>query len=496
MTLAKQVLHGSALSYGSFLFSKALLFLSTLVLARVLLPTDFGLVGYALVVMSFLDMLKTFGVTAVLIYRQDVTDELASEVFALAVLSALIFYGLCWLVAPAVGVFFHTERIVLIVRIIGLTLVLDAMGDTHRTLLEKKMQFFRRFAPVVVYNLVKGFVSVLLAFTGFGFWSLVWGQVSGSVAQLIMSWCVLPWRPRVSVRWASARVSLVYGFHVTLVAILGAVVQNADILVVGRSLGATALGLYDLALTLPLMFTLNLSVAVSQVALPAFALLQGSKRDLRAAYLLVLRYTALLLVPVGLGFCAIAPAFMHALYKPVWWPAIPALQALSVSSMLFALGWNSADVHEATGRPDLLWKLSLGHVTLLIPALMLGAYVDGFVGVAVAQILVVIPFSVARFWLIHRRTAVPYRSIATALTVPFLSGAIMLATCLAIARVTASYAPAIVMMAQIACGAVVYGATVFRLDGALRARLLRWHTRGTNAVMRDDAQNTHGSDWG
>ena len=495
VNIGRQLLRSGALSYGSFMIGKLITFLSTLLLARLLLPHDFGLVGYALLVLSFLDMLKTLGVTSVLIYRQDVTDEVASEVFLLALLSSLAFYGVCWLLAPTVAVFFHTARIIPVMRLLGLTLVLDALGGVHATMLQKQMRFFRRFVPGLLLNVVKGSVSVALALWGLGYWSLVWGQLAGAVVSLLATWWVYPWRPGLHFQWASAHRTLNYGLHITLVAILGAVVLNADNLVVGRMLGTAALGLYDLAITLPQMVTFNLAVAVSAVVLPTFAVLQDDRVALRQAYLTVLHYTGLILLPVGLGLCAVTPAFMHAFYRPVWWPTIPVMQALALSTMLYALGWNSGDVYEATGRPDIQWKLSVVQAIALLPALILGARLHGLVGVALAQIAVVVPYSVLRFWVIHHRLAMPYTALLGVLRTPLLAGVAVCGACFALPFLLPSQtAPLKALSLQLGLGTVVYGAVVVGLrQGLLGSLVLRrrrrswiWATLATTIRSYDE----------
>lgn len=474
-SFTRQVARGGILSYGSFLVSKLLVFASTLILARFLLPHDFGLVGFALLVLGFLDVLKNLGVTSALIYRQDIKDEDAGEAFVLSVALGLAFFGLSWLLAPIAATFFHDARVTSLMRVMSFTFVLTAFGGVHSALLQRKMSFGRRLIPDILLSLTKGAVSIVLALDGVGYWSLAWGQLAGAAIWTVACWYMLPWLPRLKVQWESARSLLVYGMHLTLVDLLGALVGNADYLVVGRVLGSGPLGLYTLAFSIPQILTISLAVALSRVLFPAYAAMQNDVQALRRSYLSILRFSAIALIPVGLGFCVTAPAFVHSLYKPVWWPSTPAMQALAIYATLFAVGWNAGDIYKATGKASLLWKLSIAQATVLVPALIAGAWLGGIVGVAIAQIVVMVPYSLSRFWMVRRIIGVDFGSIAAAIRLPLIAGGAMVVACLLVAAAIGSSAPAPdVFAAQVLVGAVAYSGFLLYLDAELRAGVYRF----------------------
>ncbi len=472
MGLGGQILRGGILSYGSFLASRALVFLSTLVLARLLAPNDFGLVGLALLIVSFLDVAKNLGVTSALIFRQDIADEDADEVFVLNLLSGLAFFGLCWVLSPLAATFFHDGRVTALTRALGFSFVLSGLGGVHLAILQRQMSFLRRLMPDLLQSLFKGVVSIGLALAGVGYWSLVWGQLAGIAVSTLAAWALWPWIPALTLRWKSARGLLAYGLHITAIDLLGVTVGNIDYVIVGRMLGKTPLGLYTMAYTIPQMLTLSLSIALSRVLFPAYARVQGDPEKLRQGYLSVLRYSALALVPVGLGIYAVAPAFVHTLYTPKWWPAVPALQALAIYATIFAVGWNAGDIWKATGRPDIVWKLAIAQALVLAPALLLAAHLNGFVGVAMMQIAVVVPYSLVRFWLTRRAIGLRFGAIAAVLRVPLIAGLAMLAVCLWLGWAGgARLAPPVLLAAQVALGGLVYALVVQAIDPEIRRQV-------------------------
>lgn len=471
-SLGGQILRGGILSYGSFLASKVLVFLSTLVLAHLLAPNDFGLVGLAVLLISFLDVLKNLGVTSALIFRQDIADEDADEVFVLNLLSGLAFFGVCWVLSPLAAAFFHDGRVTTLTRALGFSFVLSGLGGVHLAILQRQMSFVRRLMPDLLQSLFKGVVSIGLALSGTGYWSLVWGQLAGIAVSTLAAWALWPWIPALTLRWKSARGLLAYGLHITAIDLLGVTVGNIDYVIVGRMLGKTPLGLYTMAYTIPQMLTLSLSIALSRVLFPAYARVQGDPEKLRQGYLAVLRYSALALVPVGLGLYAVAPAFVHTLYTPKWWPAVPALQALAIYATIFATGWNAGDIWKATGRPDIVWKLAIPQALVLAPALLLGAHLNGFVGVAMMQIAVVVPYSLVRFWLTRRAIGLRFGAIAAVLRVPLIAGLAMLAVCLGLGWAGgARLAPPVLLAAQVALGGLVYALVVQAIDPEIRRQV-------------------------
>jgi PST family polysaccharide transporter len=145
------------------------------------------------------------------------------------------------------------------------------------------------------------------------------------------------------------------------------------------------------------------------------------------------------------------------------------MQALALFALINALGWHAGDVYKATGRPDIQWKLSIGQAVVLVPILIGGARLDGIVGVAIAQVVAVMPYSLVRFWLIRRILGIGSTEIASALRVPLLAGAALFGVCLSVGQLPiAPTSPALVLALQALAGGAVYGAVVLALDPGIR----------------------------
>jgi O-antigen/teichoic acid export membrane protein len=256
--------------------------------------------------------------------------------------------------------------------------------------------------------------------------------------------------------------------------LLGAAAVNLGGFVVGRMLGNAALGLYDMAMTLPMLLIIYAAGAISQVAFPALSRLQDDRERLMQGYLVIQRYGALILLPVGLGLSVVTPAFVRSFYPPVWWPMIPVMQAAAVFATVSVQSWTVGDVFKATARLDIQWRLDLMYVLALAPALVIGGMLGGIVGIAVAHILVVAPFRIYSLHLVHRFVGAEYSAIRNAFQPALLASAAMVGVCVLLAQLSSGLlAPSTLLFAEVVLGVCVYAGVACRIDPKLREQVVR-----------------------
>lgn len=470
--LARVTLRGTFWAYASFYSGKLMVFLSTVILARLLVKEDFGVAGYALVVISFLDVLSNLGIGPALIYhRQD--PEAANTAFWLGLGVALALFALSWFVAPLAGAFFNDARAVEATRVLALTFPISALGNVHDSLLRKELAFGRKFIPDFTRATSKGLLSIVLALLGFGVWSLILGQVGGTAVAVLASWRVFPWRPSLHFSPALGRALLSYGLSIVAVNALAILLLNADYLLVGRFLGAGALGVYTLAYRIPDLLILQFCNIVATVIFPVYARIREEPQALSRGFVATTRYVAVVTVPLGLGLALVAEPFVLTVFTAKWAEAIPVMRAIAIYALLLALAYNAGDVYKAQGRPVILTKLALVRAAILVPALWWAATgigtitAVGWTHAAVAFVAGVLNLVVAA-----RLLDTPLRSVAAALAPAALSGALMALAVVGTLALTAGAAPPVRLAAGIIVGAVVYGGTLWwlRRDLVLEAR--------------------------
>jgi O-antigen/teichoic acid export membrane protein len=383
--IAKQAAQGTVWSYLSFLLGKALTFFSTIILARLLAPEHFGLMGYCLAAIQYVDILNDFGMDAALISRRDRVEEAANTAFVIGLIMSLFFFGVSWITAPAVAVFFREPAVIPLFRTLSLVLLISGLALVPRALLRRGLRFKEKLLPDLTRNLAKGVFSIGLAWAGFGVWSLVWGQVAGEATAAIILWWLARWRPTLAMDWQVAREMLAFGAHIIGVGITGALRSNVDYLLIGRLLGAAALGYYLLAYRIPELVIRSLNFVVGNVAHPALAQLQSDVQQLRAVYFAYVRYIALFTFPAGVGLAAIARPFIRTVYTDKWEPSIVVMQFVAIAIGIASAGFVPGVLYKAINRPDILNKVSFIKLPIVV-AVLWSCTRWGIVGVAMGQV--------------------------------------------------------------------------------------------------------------
>ncbi|HEX8472992.1 MAG TPA: lipopolysaccharide biosynthesis protein [Pyrinomonadaceae bacterium] len=420
---AQRAVSGVLWTYVSFAGSKLLVFASTVILARLLAPAQFGEVGFALLVIAYLETIGDFGISSALIYERERPEQAANIAFVVSLATGVLWFAVAYACAPLVARFFDDAAVVPILRTISFVFIINALGNTHDALLRRKLEFKKRLAPDLAMAVLKGACSILLAVWGWGAWSLVWGQLIGATASTIALWIVVPWRPRWQFSREAMRRMLGYGGQVVSVNVIAAIVHDIDYVIVGR-LGSVALGFYTLAYRTPELFITMIIWVVGKVAFPIYSRLQDDRPALRQAFLVTLRYLSLLTVPAGVGLAVLGGLFVSTFYGEQWQPTIATLQALSIAGCLRSLGSHAGDVYKATGRPDILVKLGVLRAAVLIPALIWGARY-GIFGVAVAQIIVTGASTLVNLYVAGKIMEVSMRALLGEFKTAILSAAAM-----------------------------------------------------------------------
>ena len=248
---AKQIGHGVMWSYLAFVLGKVMVFISTVILARILVPEDFGLVGLASVLAGYLETLHTFGVGEAFIQSKFGSKESENATFVLSVASGVLLFIVSVILTPLVVTFFREPRLAAIFPVLAFTYIFTGTTTIHDALLVKELKFQQRLLPTLAQSISKGISSIAFALTGFGAWAIVWGVVIGTVVKSVALILVSPWRPSRTWDPQVARDIFGFGKFMVLQNILGALEDNIDYLIIGRRLGTEQLGLYTLGFRAP-----------------------------------------------------------------------------------------------------------------------------------------------------------------------------------------------------------------------------------------------------
>jgi lipopolysaccharide exporter len=455
----------------SFVLGKLLVLVATIVLARILGPEEFGLVGLALVFVGVVEVMADLGVSQALIYRRD-SPRSTDAALAFTVASGFLLTGLVAVGAPYLAQALGDPAMTDFLRVLALSFALGSFGIVPDVLLRRDLLFRRRLAVQLSSNATRGIVAIVLALLGFGAWSLVYGQLAAMLVMSVVAWTRVRYRPDLRwwrLRWSDVRPLLAFGAPTAANGVLSTVILNMDYVIVSRALGATALGFYMLAFRLPEMVIASMFQVLSQVAFPVFSRAREDPRRMRRGYVRMFRLQTMYGVVLGCVLAAVAPYLIPVVFGPGWTDSIFPLQALAIYTAFRSLGMGVVDVLKALGRPTLALNLSVARLVVLLPALVLStAY--GIDGVAVAQAAVAFVFAVVMQLVVGRLVGErPVHLLAAC--APAVCAGVASATCAALVSALVPGGDLTKLLAGLATAGVVAAGVLLGLSPGTRRDL-------------------------
>lgn len=476
MSLGTKTVRGVVWNYVSFASGKFLIFISTIILARLLAPAQFGQVALALLVIQYLDAIGDLGVSAALIYQRDNIERAKNVAFIISILAGMVLSIVAYLVAPAFAAFYDEPALVPMLQVLAASVLLNAFGQTHMTLLTKDLNFRLKLLPDLARSLAKGVGSISLALLGWGAWSLIWGQVLGVVVLTVVLWIVVPWRPRLEWDGPLARKMLGYGTQIMLIQMLAVVWATADYLIVGKLLGRADLAYYQQAFRVTDLLIINIAFVVGKVLFPSYAKINNDNDKLRQGFLATIRYVALVTLPLSIGIAAVAPLFVSQVFGPKWLAMIPAVQLLALRAGISTLSFNSGHMLRAIGRPNIItYQMVVKLVVLVVVVLLTVPY--GFVAVAMGQVGVAVFSMLLDFVTMSRVIQVSLVSIAREVQPALLATVGMGLVVWLLVRSVSPGWDLLGLIASVGLGAICYASLLWLTNRELCRDGIRWLRR-------------------
>ena len=437
------------------------------ILARILAPNDFGLLGIALLAMMVLETFSQTGFHAALIQKRGKAEEYLDATWTVSALRGLVLFSLLFLGAPLAASFFNAPEATNIIRVIAVVCLLRGLTNVGVIYFQKDLEFRKVFLLQVSSTLADFAVAVSAALILRSVWALVFGLLAAAVVRLILSYLIHPYRPRPRLDLAQARELFGFGKWILAAAVLAFLVTQGDKIFAGKVLGVTALGLYQMAFQFASAPALEAGLVISQVTFPAYSKLQDNLLGLREGFLRTLQLTAFVAVPMAGGIFIVAPEFTKILLGDKWMPMVSAMQVLALWGLVSSIRATMGPVCWAVGRPDIPTKLQMVGLIILAGLIYPLSMKWGIQGVGLALVfssLFVVPVMyqiVIRSLLKSSRVYFAQK----ALLVPFIGTALMV---LLLSFFANEDAPLWQFALEVCGGAAFYFALAYGLDRLLK----------------------------
>lgn len=359
----------------------------TIILARQLLPADYGMIAMILVFTGFAQMFVGWGFSAAIIQRQDLGSQHTSSVFwistAAALALTLAFYG----AAPHIAGFYGMPALEPVARWLSLTFVFSAFSIVPEALLRKSMAFERLAKIEVLTLLVPGGVAIYLALNGWGVWSLVVQYLAHQAMRSALMWFYSAWRLRLRCSLSAVRELFGYGANLTGFNFITYWGLRSDALLIGKFMDSASLGIYSRAHSLMLIPVIGGTQVISKVMFPILSSIQDDKKRVKRAYLRATRLMAFTTFPMMLGLFVVAEPFVLAALGPNWTAVAPIVQIFCFVGVTQTLCYPAGTIYMSQGRTDLIFRWGIGNAATLIVAVIIGVSFDTVAAVALAYLI-------------------------------------------------------------------------------------------------------------
>jgi len=362
-------------------------FVTNIILARILEPKDYGVVGFSQIFINFMIQFSDFGINGALIQRKELDKATLSTAFTLKAILSMVIVTVMLTLAPVSQVFMAQREVTSVIRLLSLNIILSTFAFLPLVLLTKGLEYQKLVLPQTVSVVLNSLTALIMAYSGFGFWSIVLGSIIGNLGNAVMLFYMKPHSLAFGYEAHIARELVRFGGSMLLPGLIIFIIFNTDNFVIGAARGATQLGYYALAFSWGSIVCTLLAGSFHKVLFPTFSKLQDDLSALKKSYLTSLHYIAFLAVPVNLILLILGKEFLiHILGRGTdrWLPALPVLQILCCYGVFRALLEPLGNVILGIGKPQLCLKANILAAVIELGLLYPAIHFYGIEGVAAA----------------------------------------------------------------------------------------------------------------
>lgn len=382
----EKIFSGVLWKLGERFLAQGISFVVSVLLARLLLPDEYGIVAIVLIFMAFADVFVVSGFSTSLIQKKDADETDFSTIFYCSLSVSILIYAVLFFTAPLIADFFEQPLLIPLLRVFSLRLPVGAYNSIQHAYVSRNMIFKRFFFSTLGGTLISGAAGIVMAYLGFGVWALVAQYLTNTVIDTIVLCFTVPWRPRLKFSIKRAKILMSYGWKVFLADFSGTFFDQLRSLIIGKFYVESQLAYYNRGKQFSSIIADNINGAVTTVLFPAISNRNSNKDIVKNMLSKSVRVTSYIVTPLLFGCAAIAEQLVKVLLTDKWLECVPFLQLLCLSSAIGLIGNVSLQAIKAVGRSDILLKLEIIKKPVYLLLLIIGVKIS-VVAVAVTMLI-------------------------------------------------------------------------------------------------------------
>ena len=386
MSLRSSVLLALRWSAGLRIASQVATWAMTLIVIRLLSPADYGLMALASIVMAFLMMINELGIGPALVQRESLDDSILGQAFGIALVSNLLLMATVWFASPLVAAFFEEPELIPIIRLLSVQFLLIPLAVLPEAMLLRRLDLKKKSIVDLIANIAGGVTGLVLAWTGHGVWSLVWGSLVLMALRSIGFIAAAPCFVKPEFSLSKAKDLLTFGALITADRLLWFLYSRADVVIIGKILGTELLGIYAVAMQVASLPLQKVNSVLNEVAFPAFSRIQNDPEQVRFYLSKATRTVSFLAFPIFFGISSVAPHFVSVVLGDQWTESVLPLATLACIMPLRMISNIVTSSLQGIGRVG----VSVGNLlyaSVIIPVAIYVGSGYGLLGVCIAWLI-------------------------------------------------------------------------------------------------------------
>jgi len=375
-SLRSKTLSGTFWSATDAFLGQGVTFLVGIVLARLLSPTEYGLIGIALIFTVVLSGIVDSGFSTALIRKKDTTDTDYNTMFITNMVMSLLLFVVLYFASPLISVFFNRPELTSVTRAMGLILIFQALSITQVTILTKKIDFKTKTKASLISAVISGVVGVTMAFMGYGVWALVGQKLSNTLLYSICLWFLNRWWPNGSFSRKSFSYMWGFGWKLMLSGLLENTWNQLYQVVVGKFYSPASLGQYSRSKEYATIVSAQFTSIIQRVTYPVLSEVQDDQDRMVSAYRRIIKMTMFVIVLLMISLGAVAEPFIYCLIGPKWHEAATYLPLICLSMSLYPLHAINLNMLKVLGRSDIYLEIEIIKKIISIVPICLGIFVS------------------------------------------------------------------------------------------------------------------------
>lgn len=354
----KQIVSGMMWRFAEKITAQSVSFIVSIVLARILMPDDYGVVAIVCVFTAIAEIFVTSGLGTALIQKKNATQVDFSTVFWCNLALSCVIYAVIFFAAPYIAAFYKLPLLTSVIRVLAVKIPINAFNSIQNAYVSRNMQFKKFFFATIIGTVVSAFIGIYMAYNGFGVWALVAQILTNNIIDTIVLFLLIEWKPRLEFSFQNAKPLFSYGWKILATDLVGTMFNNLNAFIIGKKYSSADLAYYERGKKFPDMINNNVGATLSSVLFPAMSLSDGFD-DIRRIRRKSLKMMEYVMFPLMFGMFVVADKMILVLLTEKWLFAVPFVRISCISAVVGVLGTTLIQEIKAIGRSDITLKLEL-----------------------------------------------------------------------------------------------------------------------------------------